>query len=141
LRRCARAAQVLPHVEAMQTSRSDDREERSGALGVVVATTEQPRLAPGRDGFQRAFSPVVAQHEFAIFEEACERLSLVVRVFERGACVPALVSVRHALLVDPGEETFDVNHELVTALECAMLADTRVTIRRPSSRISLGLRI
>ena len=43
------AAQVLLGLDLVKPCRGDDREERGGALGVVVASAEQPRLSAQRE--------------------------------------------------------------------------------------------
>src|SRR5690606_19165276 len=78
------------------------------ARGVVVAATEQPGLAPERDGLDGALSPVVREHEAPIVEEARQRLPLVVGILEGGPRVATLALEEGALLLDPVEEQIDV---------------------------------
>src|SRR5262249_8315392 len=97
------AAQVLLRVEAVEPGGGEQRVERGGAPGVVIAAAEEPGLPAEGDGLDGALGPIVREHQAAVVEEARERLPLIVRVLERAAGESTPVSKDGALLV-PREE-------------------------------------
>ena len=87
-----------------------------GALPVVVATDEEPRLSPDRDGAsQRALGAVVVEHEPAVVEEAPERVLVADGVAERRADQAAHVADVLVLGVGPREERVDVRPQVRVA--------------------------
>jgi hypothetical protein len=54
---------------AVQPGRSRDREERGGALGVIVASAKQPGFAAEHAGLDRSLGAVVFKPEAAVIEK------------------------------------------------------------------------